>query len=314
MVQSIDLLKLALLVSFVGGALSVPRASADPGAGWVPPARTAPPSQPAATQDYVPPGVPAAMPTAPPSASPSAGAPQDYVPPDYNPAGSAQPQWAPTAPPSTPPTASPAPNRLPSGFTRATTPQPSWGILKTARALLLSGRTAEALQLILKFIALQPLEPDGYFWLGLAYDELDQPDLAVAAYRKSLTQASSVGMDSSELHTNLGNTLLKSRHIDEAIAEYQRAIDLEPKATAARMNLARALLAKDQPQQALDALNKCNQAGAPQAQLHYYRAKSLKALGNMAEAQAEARRDLDCVNDAGARTMILREFQLESAP
>lgn len=167
--------------------------------------------------------------------------------------------------------------------------------------------------MILKFIALQPLEPDGYFWLGLAYDELDQSDLAIVAYRKSQTQASIVGMDSSELHTNLGNTLLKTRHVDEAIAEYRRAIELEPKTTAARLNLARALLAKDQPQQALETLDQCNQAGAPQAQLHYYRAKSLKALGKFPEAQAEARLDLECVNDPGARTMITREFQLEPA-
>lgn len=260
-------------------------AQADPGAGWIPPTS---PQTPAAAREQEPP-FGQSVPVVPPpsyqgasphhSALPHAGA----APPDAN----------------SPPT---------SGYRKATGRQPSWAILARAKPILLSGNPAQAIELIQQFVAMQPLEPEGYFWLGLAYDELDQPDQAIAAYRKAVTQALIVGMDCAELHTNLGNALLKGAKLDEALVEFQRAIELDPKSSAARLNLARTLIAKQQGQEAIDALNKCNPKTTPQAQLHYYRAKAFLLLGKSQEAQAEGSQSMRFVQDANAREAIAKEF------
>jgi Flp pilus assembly protein TadD len=178
----------------------------------------------------------------------------------------------------------------------------------------MSGNTGQALTLIQQFVALQPLEPEGYFWLGLALDESDQPEQAVAAYKQAVTQALTVGMDSAELHTSLGNTLLKLGQLDDAQGEFDRALELEPKSITARLSLARALIAKQQGQPALDALKKCERADAPREHLHYYRAKALKLTGNVQGAQTEAMQALQFVQDAGARAAIAAEFGLAAPP
>lgn len=203
--------------------------------------------------------------------------------------------------------------QLPPGFRKATARQPSWAILARAKPMLLSGNAAQAMELIQQFVALQPLEPEGYFWLGLALDETDQPEQALGAYRQAVKQALTVGMDCAELHTNLGNTLLKLGQADEALQEFQRAIELEPQSWAAYMSMARTFLVKEQPQQALDCLKKCERGSPPQAQLHYYKAKALKALGNVQAAQAEGGEAMRFVHDETARTAIAAEFGLAAA-
>lgn len=190
--------------------------------------------------------------------------------------------------------------------------QPHWALLARARALLLSGKVQQALPLFQQFVAMRPLEPDGLFWLGLALDESDLPEQAAEAYRKAIAQASRVGLDSCELHNNLGNALLKLGRNDEAVSEYRRAEELEPQATAPRLNHARALLVSKQAQQALDILTKYDAPDAPKAQLHYYRAKALKMLDKPEAARAEASKALESVLDDATRAAIAAEFEFES--
>lgn len=263
-------------------------AQADPGAGWIPP--TSPPAPVAPHVQGTPSNQPAPAYQPVPTPTYQGAAPRH---PAQQHAGAILPDGGAAAPP---------------GFRKATGRQPSWAILARAKPLLVNGNAAQAIELIQQFVASQPLEPEGYFWLGLAYDELDQPDQAVESYRKAVAQALIVGMDCAESHTNLGNALLKGGRLDEAVVEFQRAIELDPKSSAARLNLARTFIAKQQGQEAIDALNKCNPKITAQAQLHYYRAKALLLLGKTQEAQAAGSQSMRFVQDANAREAIAKEF------
>ena len=109
-------------------------------------------------------------------------------------------------------------------------------LVKLGRLLRTLGRNEEALEY---FIAYNKKLPDDF--LGLAHigsclSELGRPQEAEAYIRRALE-----GLDDALTHYNLGVVLGMTGRLDEAIAEYRKAVDRNPGDLNARNNLATAL-------------------------------------------------------------------------
>jgi tetratricopeptide (TPR) repeat protein len=101
------------------------------------------------------------------------------------------------------------------------------------------GRTEEARTIFDGLIALDERLYQGYAGKGalaLAEEKLDEA-------AKWLTQALERSSSDPTVHANLGETLLRLGRFDEAAAEFQQALLLDPQAKDAGANRARAILA-----------------------------------------------------------------------
>ena len=81
----------------------------------------------------------------------------------------------------------------------------------------------------------------------MALNAKNQLDEAIAEFRKAIELDPKLA----NAHTNLGTTLHAKNQLDEAIAEYKKAIELDPKFAMAHNNLATALQAKNQLDEAI---------------------------------------------------------------
>ncbi len=93
-----------------------------------------------------------------------------------------------------------------------------------------------ALRLVERGLAFDPHEPLGHVQHGLVLKRLGRLDEAEAAYRRALD----AGLDTVELHNNLGNLLLGRGRLPEAAAAFERAARIDPDNEIVRLNLERA--------------------------------------------------------------------------
>ncbi len=78
----------------------------------------------------------------------------------------------------------------------------------------------------------------GYNNLGLSFFRKGQLDEAVAQFQKALE----INPNDAEAHINLGNALFRKGQPDEAIAQFQKALEINPSDAEAHSNLGNALL------------------------------------------------------------------------
>jgi len=110
------------------------------------------------------------------------------------------------------------------------------------------GRLDEAIAMHRRAIQIRPDLPGAYGNLGLALFQRGDVAGAALAYEQGLALESVA-----EIHDNLGNALLKLGRVDEAITNYRRALELQPKNLNTRCNLAAALAEGGGPRQAIAA-------------------------------------------------------------
>jgi tetratricopeptide (TPR) repeat protein len=91
---------------------------------------------------------------------------------------------------------------------------------------------------------------------------------------------------------NLGNVLLAEGRAEEALAEYQRAVQLWPDDYRAHYNLGRGLLAADEIAAALQAFAESLRLEPSRAELHNEQGVALARAGRLDEAEAAFRRAL----------------------
>lgn len=156
-----------------------------------------------------------------------------------------------------------------------------------ARQMISTGNPAFAVDSLDQAVKLRPRNLSVYFYRGLAYDEAGDPSTAVKNYLESVDRAKTVGMDSAELRTNLGNSYMKLNFFDDAIVEYQRAIEIEPASGTAHMQLGRALLSKGDYPAALKSLRKCETLGINDPTVSYLKALCFAAMKQKQEALTE---------------------------
>ena len=78
-----------------------------------------------------------------------------------------------------------------------------------------------------------PTTPIAHTNLGIALRDQGKLDEAIAEYRKAIR----LKPDLAEAHHNLGIALASQGKLDEAIAEYRKAIRLKPDVAEAHINL-----------------------------------------------------------------------------
>jgi tetratricopeptide (TPR) repeat protein len=179
-------------------------------------------------------------------------------------------------------------------------------LLKQGKQLLADRNYQAANQCLATYISHFPTDPSGYFWLGRVADDSGDSRKAINYYAKSLTLAKRLGMDSPELRVNLGNAVLKLNYLDEAIFDYQRAIEIDDKNMLAHVNLSKAFLLKGQYEKSLEQLSLCSQLGLVDNTLGLWRAIALKGLGRLDESKKEAQEY--CENASGQDPPELKEI------
>lgn len=183
----------------------------------------------------------------------------------------------------------------------------AWGRLGIVRQLVREGKQRQALPLVQEFIRMKPLEPEGYFWEGVVYDNLGQSRKAIEAYSKGCEQVQKIGMDSAELRMNAGNVFLKEGQIDEAIKQYRRSAAVDPGLALVQLNLGRALIEKNELEQALVCFQRCEDLHFLPPQLSYYRAKALLKAGRAPDAIAQVRTTLLQLPEGHSLSLKIKE-------
>jgi tetratricopeptide (TPR) repeat protein len=135
-----------------------------------------------------------------------------------------------------------------------------------------------------KAVEVAPQQAGTHYHLGNAYWSLNMWDAATEQFRAELANDPSNCM----AQWKIGNTILE-QHGDstEALKEVQKALDVCPDLTAARVDRARALIKLDRHAEAVKDLEAAVKADPAESSTHFLLAQAYRALGRTEEAQAQ---------------------------
>src|SRR5208283_1401645 len=120
----------------------------------------------------------------------------------------------------------------------------------------------------------------GHDDLGNALRQKGQLDEAIAQYQKAVQ----IKPDNARAHNNLGNALFQKGQLDEAIAQYQKAVQIKPDNARAHNNLGNALFQKGRMDEAIAHYQKALQIKPDYADAHYNFGIALFKKGQVDEA------------------------------
>ncbi len=146
-----------------------------------------------------------------------------------------------------------------------------------------TGKSAIAVDLITKAIALTSHVPEYHYNLGIIYGTLGKTDDAIRSYQTCLY----LKPDYTDALNNLGLILYEQNRIEESIISFQKSIRAKPDATNARYNLGMALQAQGRPEEAIDTYNQVLKVIPDSAETHFNRSISLLLTGNFEEGWDE---------------------------
>ena len=122
--------------------------------------------------------------------------------------------------------------------------------------------------------------PDNFmacYGLGNALFEKGRVDDAIAQYQKALE----INPDYAEARNNLGNALLQQGKVDEAIVQLQRALQLKPDYAEACGNLGNALLQQGKVDEAMEHVQRALQINPDSANAHDILGNAFLQKGNV---------------------------------
>jgi tetratricopeptide (TPR) repeat protein len=125
--------------------------------------------------------------------------------------------------------------------------------------------------------------------LGNALFQKGQLDDAVAQYQKALE----TNPDDAQAHNNLGNALFQKGELDDAVAHYQKALEINPKYAQAHSNLGLALFRKGQLDDAVAHYQKALEINPDDAQAHSNLGLALFQKGQLDDAVAHYQKALE---------------------
>lgn len=160
-------------------------------------------------------------------------------------------------------------------------------LLSRGKELIGQVRYEESLPILSQAISLNNRSLEVWFFKGLALAETGKTKEAISHYVWSLKLATLAGMDCAELRINLGNSLLKMGYFKEALFDYQRACEIDPKNPIAYLYLANAYLSTGKYQEALEQLRKSANLGCHRPESSYLRSLALLGLGECEDARKE---------------------------
>lgn len=120
---------------------------------------------------------------------------------------------------------------------------------------------------------------------GAALRDAGRVDDAVASFRRAIELDPSFAGG----HFNLGLALERQGRIEEAVASLQRVVEIDPDFAAAYLNLGRVLSGADRKTEAIEWLRRGIAVAPEYAEQHYNLANTLAALGEIDEAIDEYR-------------------------
>ncbi|MGA2243228.1 MAG: tetratricopeptide repeat protein [Verrucomicrobiota bacterium] len=116
--------------------------------------------------------------------------------------------------------------------------------------------------------------------LGSVLLKMGRVDEAIAQYQQALQ----IKPDNAEVHNNLGNVLLQKGQVDEAIVHYQKTLQIKPDSAEAHNNLGNALLQKGRVDEAIAQYQKTLQIKPDSAGACYNLGNVLLKKGQVDEA------------------------------
>ena len=140
------------------------------------------------------------------------------------------------------------------------------------------GKADEARAAYRKAIELDPNCPSAHFNLAVSFVQAGNFEEAESHYRQALPRR-----PTAETHNGLGYALARQDRTDEAVAEFRKAIDVDPKFTPAYNNLADSLAQQGKLEEA-ENVYKRSLAEKPSAAVYNALGVLLRKLGKMDEA------------------------------
>jgi tetratricopeptide (TPR) repeat protein len=125
--------------------------------------------------------------------------------------------------------------------------------------------------------------------LGDALKNQGRLDEALAKYQKALE----IRPNSAEAHNNLGEVLARIGRPNEAVAEYRKALEIRPDLAEAHNNLGNALLDRGRLDEAIAEYRKALESQADYAEMHYNLGYALAKSGRLNEGIIEYRKALE---------------------
>jgi Flp pilus assembly protein TadD len=132
--------------------------------------------------------------------------------------------------------------------------------------------------------------------LGSILVRRGQFDEAIAHWQKALE----INSNDTQAHNNLGLILVGRGRLDEAIAHYQMALNIEPGDPKFQRNIGVALIARGRPAEAAIHLRKALESTPNDARLYDYLGLALAASGHIDEAMVHYRKALEIKPDDAA--------------
>ncbi len=134
-----------------------------------------------------------------------------------------------------------------------------------------------------------PSNPRAHNNLGLALVACGRVNEAIAHYQKAMELKS----DFTEAYNNLGNALASLGRFDEALAQYQKALEIDPHDVTAHNNLGVALAGRGRFEEALAHCQKALEIKSDVAETHNNLGNALAPLGRFDEAVAQYQKALE---------------------
>jgi serine/threonine-protein kinase len=148
---------------------------------------------------------------------------------------------------------------------------------------------SEAGRYLTAAVALRPDSAGTHYNLGNALQAQGKLDAAIAQYQKAIDLDQKFVL----AHNNFGNVLKAQGKLDAAIAQYQKAIDLDPKFAMAHNNLGIALEGQGKVDEAIVQYQKAIDLNPKSAPPHLNLGIALEAQGNLDAAIAEYQKAID---------------------
>lgn len=162
--------------------------------------------------------------------------------------------------------------------------------------------------------SISPRDPRSFFYLAVLKDQSGDSDAAIKLYAQALDRTKDLGMDSAELRSNLGNTLLKTNYIEQAIYDFKRALEIDPSCSSARLGLTHAYLDSGEYAAALQELQNGTDHAMVDPSVPFLRACALKGLGRTVEARSLLLQYERGVNGAGSELLDAAGRLLKTLP
>jgi tetratricopeptide (TPR) repeat protein len=157
-----------------------------------------------------------------------------------------------------------------------------------AERLVNGGDLSHAIEHYRKALQIDPRLPGVHFELGEAVLQSSPHDPATQAEAaRDFEAAEAIDGDAAKAECGLGGIALSQSDLDRAFTHYQRAYKLNPNEVEAQLGLARLLMMKEQPKEAVNYLRTAIQADPLNSEAHYRLASAYNRLHMYDQAEKE---------------------------